>query len=136
MAPLPSHNFIVEISQVSIPFSKVQSIEVGIETDALAEGGESRFVYSLAKPDNAEKVLSMERTVLPGKVAQAPLRVGTAYKNIVISVLDRQRRRKKMYMASHVILKKRKLSELDAINGNVFVENLEFIYRELTEIII
>jgi hypothetical protein len=37
-------------------------------------------------------------------------------------------------VATHAILKKRRLSDLDAMSGEVFVESLEFVYHDLTEV--
>ena len=132
---LPSHNFIVEIAFVRIPFAKIRSIEIGIETEVLMEGGENRYVYSLASPNNAEKILEMERIVSFADIKHKLLRVGVVFDHMLISVLDNAKKRKKMYVVSNVMLKKRTLSELDAMNGDVLVESLEFVYREITEII-
>ena len=134
--PLPSHNFIVEIAMMKVPFSKIQGIEMALDTEALIEGGENRYVHSLTKPGNTEKILLMERVVMQNSTTQLPLRVGNIFPTIVIFVLDQNRQRRKMYTASYVVLKKRSFSELDAMGGDVFVENLEFIYRELTEVLI
>jgi phage tail-like protein len=139
--PLPSHNFVVFVGVMPIPFSKVSAIEVGIETEALMEGGENRYVHSLSKPVGAEKTLVLERGAdsgLAGSVlmtaASTALRVGSIYNQIVICVLDQWGLPKKMYVASHVILKKRRLSDLNAMSGEVFVESMEFVYRTLTEV--
>jgi len=133
--PLPTHNFIVEIASASIPFSKIQSIEIGIETEALIEGGESRFVYSLTKQNNTEKQLIMERIVVSDGATHKPLRVGSLFETMIIYVLDQHKQRRKMYSVNYAMLKKRSLSELDAMNGVAFVESLEFVYRELTEVV-
>ncbi|MCL2399882.1 MAG: phage tail protein [Defluviitaleaceae bacterium] len=132
--PLPTHNFIVEIASKSVPFSKIQSIEIGVETEPLIEGGENRFVYSLYKESNQEKILTMERNVASDDTSIKSLRVGTVFDQMHIFVLDQHRRRRKKYEARFVILKKRSLSGLDAMNGDVLVENLEFVYREMTEV--
>ena len=139
--PLLSHNFVVIIGVMPIPFSKVSSIEVGIETETLAEGGENRFVHSLSKPITAEKTLTLERGAdaeLLGAVlmtlANSALRVGSYYKSIIISVLDQNGLPKKMYVATDTIIKKRRFSDLNAMSGEVFVESLEIVYQDLTEI--
>jgi len=124
-----------------LPFSKVSSIEVGIETEALMEGGENRYVHSLSKPVQSEKTLILERGADSGLVgsvlmtaASMALRVGSIYDHIVISVLDQWGLPKKLYAANHAILKKRRFSDLNALSGEVFIESLEFVYRDLTEI--
>lgn len=138
--PMLSHNFVVIIDALPIPFSKVSSIEVGIDTEPLAEGGENRFVHSLSKPVGFEKTLIFERGVdtdsdsVAVSSANALLRVGSVFKLITICVLDQWGLPKKMYAATHAILKKRRLSDLNALGGEVFVESLEFIYRDITEI--
>jgi phage tail-like protein len=139
--PLLSHNFVVFVGVMPIPFSKVSSIEVSIDTEPLMEGGENRYVQSLSKPVSAEKTLVLERGAESGLVgavlltlANTALRVGSIYKFIVISVLDQWGLPKKMYVATHAILKRRRLSDLDAMSGEVFVESLEFVYRDLTEV--
>jgi phage tail-like protein len=132
---LPAYNFEVKLDNLQLSFSKIQSIEIGIETEVLMEGGENRFVYSLVKPDSAEKVLIMERGVLSKAESskKEALRVGTVFTHMVITVLGHDRQSKKMYTASKVLLKKRSLSEFNALNGEVLIESLEFVYRELTE---
>jgi len=139
--PVPSHNFVVIIGVMPIPFSKVSSIEISIETEALMEGGENRFVHSLSKPATTEKTLVLERGVDSGllgavlsTVATTTLRVGAVFSFIVISVLDQWGLPKKMYAATDAILKKRHFSELSAMSGEVFVESLEFVYKDMTEI--
>jgi len=138
--PLPSHNFVVHVGITPIPFSRISSLEIGVETEALSEGGENRFVHSLARPVAAEKSLVMERGVncgLAGAVASstaASLRVGAVYNFLIICVLDQGGAPKKMYVANHAILKKRRFSDLNAMSGEVFVETLEFIYRDMTEV--
>lgn len=132
--PLPSHNFIVEIASKSTPFSKVQSIEIGVETEPLVEGGENRFVHSLSKQNSTEKTLILERIVLSDDM-DTSLQVGRVYDTMTIIVLDQHRCRKKTYMARFVILKKRSLSSgLNAMAGEVLIETMEFIYREMTEV--
>ena len=139
--PLLSHNFVVFVGVMPIPFSKVSSIETAIETEALAEGGQNRYVHSLSKPVSAEKTLLLERGADSGlvgsvlmTVADTALRVGSVFEFIIICVLDGWGLPKKVYAASHAILKKRSFSDLSAMGGEVFVESLEFVYRELTEI--
>lgn len=139
--PVPAHNFMVFIGVMPIPFSKVSSIEIGIETEALAEGGENRFVHSLSKPVSTEKTLVLERGVdsgLAGSVlntaANTALRVGSCFNFIIISVLDQMRTPKKLYVATNAILKKRRVSDLNAMSGEVFIESLEFVYKDLTEV--
>jgi phage tail-like protein len=124
-----------------IPFSKVSSIEVAIETEALAEGGENRYVHSLSKPVGAEKSLVLERGADSGLLgavtmtaANMFLSVGSIFEFIIISVLDQRGLPKKLYVAHHAILKKRRCSDLNAMSGEVFIESLEFVYRELTEV--
>lgn len=139
--PMVSHNFVVFVGVTPISFSKASSIEVSIETEALVEGGENRYVHSLSKPASAEKTLTFERGAdsgqgesVPMSTANVDLRVGSVFKFIVILVLDQWGLPKKMYVATHVILKKRRFSDLNAMSGEVFVESLEFIYRDLTEV--
>ncbi|MCL2399883.1 MAG: phage tail protein [Defluviitaleaceae bacterium] len=130
--PLPTHNFVVRIDSESIPFSKIKSFEVESETEVIVKGGESRLMHSVAKQRDTEKILTMERNAMSDDFTI--LRVGTVFKRMEIIVLDQNRHPRKMYEARFVILKKRSLSELNATNSKVFVENLEFIYRELTEV--
>lgn len=138
---LPSHRFMVFIGIMMIPFNKVSSIEVGIDTEVLMEGGENHFVHSLSKPASAEKSLVLERGVASdalgaalSTVANAFLRVGSKFSSIGISVLDQNGMPKKLYFATGAILKKRRFSDLDAMSGQVFVESLEFSYQSLTEV--
>jgi phage tail-like protein len=140
--PLPSHNFVVHIGVMPIPFSKVSSLEISIETEALMEGGENRYVRTLIKPVSAEKTMVMEKGVVNAGIAQNALmtaantflRVGSDYMCIPIIVLDQLGLPKKMYLALNCILKKRRLSELNAMSGEVLIESLEFIYEDLTEV--
>lgn len=139
--PLPSHNFFAFIGIMKIPFSKISSVEIGIDTEALAEGGENRFVHTLSKPASAEKTLVMERGVDSGLVgavlstiATTVLRVGSCFDHILIAVMDQSGMPKKAYSAGGVVLKKRSFTDLNAMSGEVFVERLEFVYRDLTEI--
>ncbi|MCL2055589.1 MAG: phage tail protein [Oscillospiraceae bacterium] len=139
--PLLSHNFVVFVGVMPIPFSKVSSVEVSIETEALAEGGENRFVHSMSKPVTAEKTLVLERGADSGLVgsvlmtlANTALRVGSVYDYIAIAVLDQWGLPKKLYTATHCILKRRRFSDLNAMSGEVFIETLEFIYRDMTEV--
>ena len=136
--PMPSYNFLVFIGTSPISFSKVSSIEVEIETEALAEGGVNGSVHSLSKPASSEKKLIFERGVASGessnKAVSASLRVGSFHKFIIVSVLNQDGLPKKTYMATDAVLKKRRLSDLDAMSGGVFVESLEFAYKNLTEV--
>ena len=139
--PAPSYNFVVYIDELQIPFSKVSSIEISIETEAFLEGGENLHVHSLSKPYSAEKTLTFERSVdtrgegaLEKTLGNSSLRVGACFKSIIISVLDRHGKPQKAYVAFNAILKKRSLSDLNAMSGEVFVESMEFIYEDLTEI--
>lgn len=136
--PVPSHNFLVFIGVSPISFSKVSSIEVEIETEALAEGGMNGCVHSLSKPASSERKLIFERGVASGGLSNTAvltsLRVGSFYKFIIVSVLNQNGLPKKTYMATDAVLKKRRLSDLDAMSGGMFVESLEFAYKNLTEV--
>lgn len=139
--PLPSYNFFVFIGAAKMPFSKISSIEIGVETEPLAEGGESRYVHSLSKPCSAEKTLVMERGSAAGELSTAMdlgggalLRAGSFYKIIIIAVLDQAGAIKKVYLITDAILKKRSFSPLDAMSGELFSESLEFAYKDMTEI--
>jgi phage tail-like protein len=124
-----------------IPFNKISSLEVSIETEALAEGGQNGYVHSLSKPSETEKTLIMERgadsglagSALTGAASMA-LRTGSIFELIIICVLDNWGLPKKLYAVRHAVLKKRRFSDLDAMSGEVFFESLEFAYRELTEV--
>ena len=140
--PLPAHNFFVLIGILPVPFSKVSSVEISLETEALMEGGENRYVRSLMKPVSAEKTLVLEKGVVDGGIGQNMLmnianmflRVGSDFKCIEIMVLDHLGLPKKMYIATGCILKKRRLSELNAMSGEVLIESIEFVYEDLTEV--
>jgi len=131
--PLTTFNFEVVIGGVSIPFTKVSSIEMTIETETLTEGGEGRFTHALLKAPSAEKVLQLERGVAPQAVASDLLRVGMMFDMMLIYVHDKQRRPMRIYMVHQAQLKKQSFSDLDASSGKVFVERLEFIYREMID---
>lgn len=139
--PLPSHNFLVFIGLMPLSFSKVSSIEISIETEALAEGGENRFVHSLSKPVSSEKALVLEKGVASGLAdsavslaANTALRVGSYFDFIILAVLDQGGMPKKLFVINDAILRKRSFSDLDAINGQVLIESLEFVYEDLTEV--
>ncbi|MCL2068825.1 MAG: phage tail protein [Oscillospiraceae bacterium] len=139
---MPSHNFVVFIGVMPISFSKVSSVEINIESEGLMEGGENRYVRSLIKPVSSEKTMVLEKGIVGGGVAQSLLmsaanlflRVGSDFDYITIIVLDQLGLPKKMYLATGCILKKRRLSELNAMSGEVLVESMEFIYEDLTEV--
>jgi phage tail-like protein len=130
---LTSHNFEVVIGSVSIPFSKVSSIEVGIETEVLSEGGENRYAHTLFKPPSNEKVLQLERGVASDAVARGLLRVGAIFETLLIYVYDRQRKPKRIYTVYQAQLRKQSFNDLNAMNGEIFLERLEFVYRELAD---
>jgi len=141
---IPSYNFVVHVGKLAIPFSKISSIEFGIHTEPLVEGGENRFVHSLASPPSGEKILVMERGVdlserskfnpIVMTDARKALRVGMKHNYITIGVMDQNGKVQKMYGASFVIVKNKKLSELNALTGEVFIESIEFIYKDMTEL--
>jgi len=130
---LTSHNFEVVIGSTSIPFSKVSSIEISIETEAFSEGGESRYTHTLFKPPSNEKVLQLERGVAPTAVARQLLRVGAIFETLLVYVYDRQRKPMRIYTVYQAQLKKQSFTDLNAMNGEIFVERLEFVYRELED---
>ena len=131
---LPSYNFQVQIGTDIISFSKISSIEMTIETEALMEGGESRYSHTLYKPPSVEKTLHMERGVASTTVLEKRLRVGAIFGVLHIFVCDAQRKPKKAYEVRQVVLKKRSFTDLDAMSDEVFVERLELAYNEITDV--
>lgn len=129
--PVSSYNFMVYLDMFKIPFYKISSIESGIETEPLIEGGKNFYPHSLRVPIQSEKTLKMERGVITSATSMASFDLGTTYKFIIIGVRDGSRSIKKIYAAETATLKSKSLSPLDASTGQVFVETLEFIYQDL-----
>ena len=139
--PMPAFNFLVFVGPLPLSFSKVSSIEIAIETQALAEGGENRYVHSLSAPISSEKVIVLEKGVPAGVIdsavgllADTVLRVGATFEVIIVTVLDQNGMPKKLFAINGAILRKRSFSELNAISGSVLIETLEFVYEDLTEV--
>ncbi len=149
--PLLTHNFIAFFGAVPLSFAKVSNIEIAIETQALAEGGQNGFVHSLSGAVAGEKTLVLERGVgagilgdTPGPISPVatiaarllqPLRVGSIFERIILCVLDATGLPKKVYLVTHAVLKKRSLSDLDALSSEVYIERLELVYRNLTQVL-
>ncbi len=136
--PLPSFNFTVFVDVLKFSFSKVSSIEIGMETQVLMEGGENRFAHSLSMPSSSEKLLVLERGVADKGIVTSLLnqllRVGSIFGFIIIMVTTPGGFPKRIYVAQDVVLKKRSFTDLDASNSTVFVERMEWVYKSITEL--
>lgn len=139
--PVTSHNFCVFVDALRVGFSKISSIEIGIETEPLSEGGENGFVRSLTKPCSAEKVLVMERGVCTSSasmpenfIRMALFSVGSHFALVIVMAMDQQGLPRSIYAARNCVLRKRRFSDLDAMSNTVLIESLEFVYETLTEV--
>lgn len=133
--PLPSYNFYVFIQMIPMGFSRVSSIEYSIETEAFAEGGVNTHVYSLRKPQTAERSLVLERGVMlrpMEDLATDRFRVGSRLNtDVMILVMDRNRVPYKLYMISGAVVKRWSTGDLDALSGNTLIERFELAYEQI-----
>lgn len=128
------YNFIVEIDCFKEPlsFTKVSSMERGIETESCSIGGLNSRVYSLANAVGSERTMTFERGVMSAEDQEAFMEISDYFLcDIAIAVVDDNGQVLRYYYLTECSLKSIRLGDFDASQSNILVETLEFVYNEI-----
>ena len=134
--PVPGYKFQVFINNIRFGFSKVTNIETAVETEPLQVGGVNDRVYSLRTPVKAERTLVLERGVASRGIAftliTLRLDVGQRIPNdIYIFISNRNGVVTNLYSVHGAVVKKIRLSDLNAMSSDVLIESFEMTYETM-----
>ena len=138
MSYVQNSNFYVQFGGRKFSFSKVSNISVNFPSQTLAEGGVNHMVHSLYMPQSEEKTLRLER----GSTTKSPqdddflqdLKGAVRFPTALVVVNDETGRACKWYSFANLRVKSWSVGDLDAMDGHILIESLEFTYDYMEEV--
>lgn len=143
---MANNQFLVEIENYWISFSKVSNIQRAVEYDTIQEGGVNGFVHTLVKPSAQAQTIQFEKGIsvmgddslkklklTPGLRLLHPIGVyiyadDPTFNNKAGRELERS------YRISGCMVSKWELGGLDAMSSEVLVDKFEVVYSEVEQI--
>lgn len=128
------YNFAVYLEGKMIPFRRVSGLEQSRPTEVLREGGLNNMVYSLLRPVEEERVLTLEKGLLEEEGEFARYKPGYQMrKEVAIYVLGQNGAAVKAYYLRGCAIRKAALSELNAESSGIMSLTVELVYRTLED---
>ncbi|BDD01347.1 phage tail protein [Persicobacter psychrovividus] len=122
-------------------FSEISGLEADVITQEIIEGGENRFTYQVPSAIKySPLVLKRGKTSQHSALAAWCSRtldyglIGVELKHIVIMLLNEHQEPVNAWICEYAYPKSWKVSSFNAMENNIVVESMEFVYRKFQAI--
>ncbi|QHI72586.1 phage tail protein [Aminipila terrae] len=132
-------SFAVTIGDTRLSFSKISNISREQEYETVREGGVNDRVFTLSTGKQQVEKLILERGVSNKRIKNTDLKLGEQIKKpVTIMILDQFAGKApkvvRAYSFDEGVVTSWETNELDAMNGDIFIERFEISHSGLVEI--